>query len=388
MATHRLLLPEQVRVLLERRFAANRRAWLADGGAWPMTVALGDPDENDARQHPDTVRDWVSAWQAWRGPGALEWRERQWRALGAQRLPARLVLDNAARIADCIGETERWDRACVRYQRLVDRWPALAERLPGSFEVLADYSHPDFIRLEALLSWLQANPASDLYSRQLPIPGMDSKWLEGRKALVMTLLAALRGEAKSGDFHACCGLRPMPGLVRMRLLDPALRERVGGLGDLSAPVTDLARLNLPVRRVFIVENLQTGLAFGELPGAVVIMRLGYHVGPLGQLPWLAETPCVYWGDLDTHGFAILSHARAFLPQLESRLMGATTLLDYRAFWGEEKDPHAAEVLPRLTGPEQEVFQGLRTNRWGLNVRLEQERIPWAEAWAAMALWGG
>ena len=36
-----------------------------------------------------------------------------------------------------------------------------------------------------------------------------------------------------------------------------------------------------VNAVFVVENLQTGLAFDDLPEAVVIMRLGYAVDVLG-----------------------------------------------------------------------------------------------------------
>src|SRR5690606_20712044 len=49
---------------------------------------------------------------------------------------------------------------------------------------------------------------SNLYPRQLPVPGLDSKWLEQRTALVSSLLTALRGEdadAGGQDFYARCG---------------------------------------------------------------------------------------------------------------------------------------------------------------------------------------
>jgi len=42
------------------------------------------------------------------------------------------------------------------------------------------------------------------------------------------------------------------------------------------------------------------------------MRLGYAVDVLGQLPWLQEAQCIYWGDIDTHGFAILNRARTYI----------------------------------------------------------------------------
>jgi len=155
------------------------------------------------------------------------------------------------------------------------------------------------------------------------------------------------------------------------------------LSDLSAPWEQLAELDLPVSNVFIVENLQTGLAFDDLPGSVVIMQLGYGVDVLGSLPWVANARCVYWGDLDTHGFAILNRARSYLLELKSVLMDETTLRSHQDLWVEEKDQHAAETLPLLTDPEQRVYQVIKRNTWGQNVRLEQERIAWEAAWSVV-----
>lgn len=384
MATRRLLLPENVRDLLARRSAKRHRRWLTGGDAWPMVVSLGVPGEKDAQQHSDVVRTWVSTWQSWQGAGTLQWHERRWRTMGTQQLPKSLLLANAGEVAEWLGDAARWQRALARYQRFIARWPALVDRLPRHFDVLADYDESDSQRLEALLGWLEVNRESNLYPRQLPVPGIDSKWLEGRKALLVDLVAALHGKDTEGlDLFQCCGLRPIPHLVRLRLLDPELRACAGGLSDISAPIGDLATLSLPVRRVFIVENTQTGLAFEDLPGAVVLMGLGYGVEVLGQLPWLSGRRCLYWGDLDTHGFAILSRVRSTLPDAESVLMDDVTLLNNKALWCEEKQQHPASELPRLTNKEQDVFRALKEQRWGLNVRLEQERIPWTEAWRAL-----
>ena len=114
-----------------------------------------------------------------------------------------------------------------------------------------------------------------------------------------------------------------------RLLDESLRRRIGGLNDISAPWEQLAELDLPVSKVFIIENLQTGLAFDDLPGSAVIMQLGYGVDVLGRLLWVAKASCVYWGDLDMHGFAILNRARSYLPELKSVLMDEATLRSHQ-----------------------------------------------------------
>jgi hypothetical protein len=145
----------------------------------------------------------------------------------------------------------------------------------------------------------------------------------------------------------------------------------------------LAGLNLPVDRVYIVENLQTGLAFGDLPGSALILRMGYGVDVLARIPWISRAECVYWGDLDTHGLRILSRARALLPQVTSILMDEETLLAHESLWGEEPEQTSDVELPALTPVEQLLYRQLKQHHWGTNVRLEQERIPWEYAWKAL-----
>ncbi|HXB68677.1 MAG TPA: Wadjet anti-phage system protein JetD domain-containing protein [Candidatus Acidoferrales bacterium] len=386
MAKPILLLPDSVREIIARRYRNRRRHWLAGEDEWPMHFGLGAPDEREAQRQPEALGAWIAAWQTLSGTpagaGEIVWRECHWRTLGTQRLPERLLLHNAESAAAWLGEGQRWQRASIRYRHLAARWPLLSTRLARYFDILADWDAAEIQRLEDLLAWLETNPRSNLYPRQLPIGGIDSKWLEGRTPLITDLVAALQEDA-GGDlgFYERCGLRPLPHIVRLCVLDETLRQRAGGLGDITARLDDLAALDLPASRVFIVENLQTGLAFGDHPGSVVFMALGYGVGALGRLPWVMRAPnCTYWGDLDTHGLAILSRARLQLPHLESALMDEATLLRHRDLWVSESQQYATAELPLLTAAEQAVYDGLKQHRWGMNVRLEQERIPWAYAW--------
>ena len=382
--TRKLQFPDMVCEELGRRYARNRKDWLAGGGQWPLAITLGQVSESDAGRQTGYVRDWINAWHEYTGPGELTWRQRRWRILGTQQMPERLLLASPEDVSGCIGETMRWQTAWKRYRRMTARWPLLQQRLVRHFDILADYSDADFNRLETLLAWLVVNPRSMLYPRQLPIAGLDSKWLEVRKGLIVDLICALNhADSASMDFYRCCGLRQPAALVRLRICDFRLRQQVGGLCDITAPVDEIARLEIPARRVFIVENLQTGISFDDLSGAVVFMGLGYGVDLLAGIDWIRGAQCIYWGDIDTHGFAILNRARAYLPHLESRLMDEETLLGNALLWGEEKQPHPADFLPRLTADEQYVYHGLKEHRWGMNVRLEQERIPWPEAWTTL-----
>jgi hypothetical protein len=376
--------PEDIRKILGHRYKRKQREWLSGldrDGQWPLQISLGIPSEQVVRKQMEDVRTWVSAWRSWQGMGTLHWSERKWRSLGTQPMPESLHFKCPREVTFWLEETRRWDRACSRYQTCINKWPTLAKGLPRFFDVLADYEEVDFLRLLKVLEWLKVNPSSHLYPRELPIFGVHSKWLETRKSLISELMVLLREDTcGERDFYKICGLKSKPSLMRIRLLDEELRSVLGGLGDISAPATELERLNMSPKHVFIVENLQTGLAFLDIPKTVVIMGLGYAVDVLGRLPWLREARCFYWGDLDTHGFAILNRARSFVPHLSGILMDESTLMSHRDLWVQEKNQHAKEELSLLSGPEQSLYQSLKNNKFGENIRLEQERVQWCMAW--------
>jgi hypothetical protein len=94
---------------------------------------------------------------------------------------------------------------------------------------------------------------------------------------------------------------------------------------------------------------------------------------LAALPWLAERRLFHWGDIDTHGFAILDRLRARLPDAASLLMDRETLLLHRPLWVEEAERHVG-TLTRLTTPERALYDDLRADRLGQRVRLEQARV--------------
>jgi hypothetical protein len=230
-----------------------------------------------------------------------------------------------------------------------------------------------------MLDWLERNPASGLASRQLPVIGLDTKWLEKRTGIITDLLKSIRNSDESGDFYAVCGLRRPKQRVRVRVLCPQLRALVDGLNDIEAPTHELAALSIKPQRVIVVENLETGLALPDMEGTIAFMRLGNAVSLLAEIPWLRDCDTVYWGDIDTHGYAILNRARSLFPQLASVMMDQETFLAHRELWCEESVQCPEVELPWLTESEREVFEGLRNGTWGSQLRLEQERISWQRA---------
>lgn len=384
----KLLSPEAARDFLARRFNNQHQNWLAGEGAWPLVVGLGTPTEKDIAEDVAAVRGWAFAWQAWSGSGEVVFEERQFARLGRQRLPVSLTLPDAAAVAAAVGQLRRWEVAMQRCQQVLERWPAMDRRVLASrFDVLADYSAVDFERLHTLLAWLEANPASGLYLRQIPVEGVDTKWLEKRTGLVAGLLRSLREMTNDeADFYRLFGLRKPAHRVRIRVLCPKLRQLVGGLCDIEAPVAEIAALPLTPRAIVVIENLETGLAMPDMADTVAVMRLGNAVGAVGALPWLVDAEvAVYWGDIDTHGFAILDRARRAVPQLGSVLMDEETLLSHRSLWVQEAAQCPNVPLDMLTTEERMVYDNLRANVWGARVRMEQERLGLSDAISALML---
>jgi hypothetical protein len=104
---------------------------------------------------------------------------------------------------------------------------------------------------------------------------------------------------------------------------------------------------------------------------------------LEPLGWLACLDIVYWGDIDTHGFAILNRLRHHLPHARSMLMDRATLLDHRDHWVTEPSPTAA-ALDRLDQAESALYADLISDAYAPSVRLEQERISFSAVEKAVA----
>lgn len=366
--------PSDVRARAKKLFDRDARMWAAEQQtAVVLDVPLRPPTEREALGDLERVREWVDAWRGLdEGSGIeLEWVVRNWSRIGSQEVPVRAVLRGAEAIARVAGETEGW-------RVLVARLHALRESigfdvsgvLRAHARAIADLDDDDFGRLVDVLAWLREHPGSGRLVRELPIRGIHTKWIETRRGLVESLHRAGTGALN-------LGLRESSPLVRVRVLDPSLSFH--GLTDVSAPVDDLAANLIRPERVFVFENLATVLAMPDVPGAVAVHGGGHRVDLVARLPWAQAV--MYWGDLDSHGFAILNQLRAAGVDATSALMDMDTLFDHRDLWGVDPSPNVG-VLDQLTRGERATLQSLSAEG---NIRLEQERVPWDYALARLGV---
>jgi hypothetical protein len=190
------------------------------------------------------------------------------------------------------------------------------------------------------------------------------------------------GDADPVDIPAddldALGLRPLPREISIVLADPVLRAAVGGLRQISAPVDELARLPIHPDAVIIVENKEPALAWGDTTGLAIIHSLGNHLDVLSRLPWIRPDRCWYWGDLDRHGFTLLSRARTMVPRLASVLMALADIETYRPLGVEEDLDRYDQPDSTLTLAEANALAALQLTD-GKYLRTEQERIPVSDA---------
>jgi hypothetical protein len=382
--------PADAQAFMRKKWDAHHANWLITPEAdqtWPLRLVLHDLTERDVSKSLAETRQWAQQWQAWTVPGCkVEWEGRRW-ASGDQELPTRLLVPSADAAAELLGHGAAWSRAKQRYVLWCERFPKLRGAPAVARhcdEVLVSYSDNEFERFTALLQWFMENPSSGLYLRQLPVPGIHTKWVESRRGVVADLVRSILQVPEAATLYAACGLRIEPSRLRIRVLCPLLRTQVGGLCDIEAPASEIAELPIRPATCLIVENRETGVALPPVPNTVAFMRLGLAVEQLDPVPWIAKAQRhLYWGDLDTHGFVALARFRRRFPATRSFLMDEETLLANRALWGREDKPSRVESLEALVPSEHAVYVGLRTGRWGDQVRLEQERIPWPVALRAL-----
>jgi hypothetical protein len=154
--------------------------------------------------------------------------------------------------------------------------------------------------------------------------------------------------------------------------------------ELSVRAGEFTAVPPGITTVYVVENETTYLAFPAIAGAMAILGGGYAVSTLAPLAWLADADLVYWGDIDTHGFAILNRLRQRFPRTRSILMDRATLLAHQSQWVTEGTPTTAP-LELLREEEAALYRDLAENTLGRSVRLEQERVRFSAIQQALRM---
>lgn len=240
---------------------------------------------------------------------------------------------------------------------------------------------PDLLKV--LIYFRDDHQLGSSYIRELPIE-VPTKFIESHKAILKSLLDALLPKQQIQQhyqslqqFEQRFGLKYNEPLIRFRLLDQNIAATYfSGIQDMSISLSDFERLKLPIQHLIILENktnfsnVMNFLTLPQTHGTMAIFGSGFKVGTLQHCHWMHRTNLFYWGDLDAHGFQILSQLRTYFPHTQAFLMDRVTFDQYPAY--HVVAPHSeVQSLAHLSDSELALFHYLNNNQ----LRLEQERIP-------------
>jgi hypothetical protein len=236
------------------------------------------------------------------------------------------------------------------------------------------------------VTWLrQHSDASTWTRRQLPIPGMHTKWLDTHGGLLREVTGRdVRDE-----------VRHRPTVTHLTYVDPD--HLASGRRRHDAWTTgDLHDIAYQPRVVLVVENRDSRLWFPPTQETIVVEGGGKAAAALlANVSWIrAAEHVIYWGDIDADGYAILDQFRAALAEpapdgalgrpVASILMDAADLHHY-ADHGVNNDKAgraikpSSTILPHLTASETTAYNTIATEGPTPFRRIEQEAVPLTHA---------
>lgn len=381
--------PADVLLTLRRRWESGiELAAFAAGEAYePIQLPIRGPSAGDLAARFGEAQDWTARWERATGRTLrIQYGDIGGRRVGVNRIPQRVWVDTVDQLWRHLGVQDEVDT----YRELATRTEQIAPELlvwlrsrPQKVLELRDV----WDLLVQTVVWIdrQVDQPSQ-YLRQLDVPGVDTKFVERHRAVLSALLdlrldrLRIDLSAASTDFLGRYGFRRKPSYVRFRVLSPP-----GGTGfsEMTVRADELAQRPLAERRIFAVENEITYLAFPVVADAAIIFGGGYAISALSPLAWLADRDFIYWGDLDTHGFAILNLLRRQFPSTRSMLMDRQTLFAHESQWVSEPS-QSLGPLEHLTSSEQRLHADLIDQTFGAAIRLEQERVQFSAILHALA----
>ncbi len=293
---------------------------------------------------------------------------------GSQSLPEEISFQYESDFLKYLRKEKEVQSFCEDIELIVQKCPELKGWIIKSPIKVID-NHTRWNDLLKVCNYFKSNPKPNLYIRELPTK-LHTKFIESNKSIIKELLDILISDFvrhEETNFEKRFNLKYPEPLIRFKILDESLSKTYFlGINDLSVQISQFEKLCLPIENILIVENktnlLTIALTLPELTNTIVVFGSGYKVGNLKNVEWFHSKNIFYWGDLDVHGFEILSQFRGYFPQTKSILMDRMT---FDRFF--ENDLGVASTIYtklNFTDEELDLYNILKSNNW----RLEQEKI--------------
>lgn len=343
---------------------------------FPLNLYLGAPtrDEEVAVRREEFVR-FCRDWQQPVSAGHVEFLPKTYPDIGTQQVPIHLVFDTLADLAFWAGHLVEYHSAIARLDIVKRECPELIDSAIDIIAALSNLEENDFLRFIAVAKWLLNHPHSNAFIRQIPVRGVDTRWFEVHRHLLLELLRTpLNLDPRRLDLLQL-GLQAPPFMVTLCLLDAHLRKQVSGLSILATTTANLERLNLKPARVIFIDEVQTAQSLPEMKDSVAILTPTCHLADVSAITWLKQARCQYVGSIDRRSFALLHNLRLYLPHIENVLLHEELFLAQRDLWTYDDKANFSGDLSALQEEEAYFYHALLDGLYGQGARLELERIP-------------
>ncbi len=347
-----------------------------DGGEsfFPLVIQGDKKPNSDTSIFDKELTDLIAQSKDKIGYGyTIEYQRVKTKLHGEQDLPTSISFQTESDYLKFVGK----EKDTILYRKNI-------AKIVSSFPELKDwcYKYPSKVidnlwdDLLKVCAYFKDTPHSNLYIRELPIQ-VHTKFIEQNKGIIRELLDIIIAEyvnVNENHFERRYHLKYDEPLVRFRVLDKKICQKlISGIEDVSIPISQFITLQMPIDTVYMVENKMNMLTFPYKENSIVVWGHGFGVDIMKDVEWLKTKKIFYWGDLDAHGFQILSEIRTHFPQVESFLMDKDTFSEYYD-GGIGSETNVVKRLC-LTEEEEAMFDYLKQT----NKRLEQEKIPFEYA---------
>ncbi|SFV65984.1 FIG005429: hypothetical protein [hydrothermal vent metagenome] len=353
--------------------AEHIKAYLSNE-PFELSIKFKRLSQKDIEQNFLEVQKWIEKLN--QSSFDIEFVEINYSSIGKQSIPKVLEINQEIFLKQ-LSKSKIFEHHKILIDQTIVKFPKLRELLISKPNLIILYDNV-WIEILKVCEYFVANPKPNLYIRELDIEGVDTKFIENYKKVLDIFLSALWNrdisKLSQNGFEKKYGLKYDLPTIRFRILDKNLY--IHNFSDISLPLNEFAMLDIACERVYITENKINGLSFPDISNSMVIFGLGYGVESLKNIEWLKSKEIYYWGDIDTHGFAILSQIRGYFPQVESILMDEEVIEKYRYLAVEEpKAKRFLGELDNLSLEEEKVFERLKSDDSLKGLRIEQERVP-------------
>lgn len=362
----------EIKKKAERKYQDYLRSIVVCEPFEPIVIVCDKKPSSTIAEYEKELKDIRSLSKEVKGYGyTIEWKKVNSKALGMQDFPDKVMFDTAEDYERFLHKSNEVNRFRNSISNILADFPVLREWIEKYPLKVVDNAD-NWGDLLKVVTYFAENPYPNLYIRELPIV-VHTKFIERNKPIIRELLDVIiapYGCDKEKDFEKRFHLKYVEPIVRLRVLDNEIASACfHGVDDVSIPISSFCYLQLPVSKVFVVENQINFLTFPQIMDAIVIWGKGYAVSAIKDSLMLKSASLFYWGDLDAQGFEILSQFRGYFPQTQSLLMDKNTFDIY--FENDSGTPSNVHADLNLTEEEMALYEYIKNN----NYRLEQEKIP-------------